>query len=122
MTVLDNVTNEIGLFWDKLYLPKTTSTRRQQVEIAFISGNLVSIDFIKIKQDKQSTMQPILWSVTLERFSAITRHANEITLTPNDFFFSSRYKVKIGNLANSLYFNISICIRHLNALLVFGKF
>ena len=78
MNVVDYVTSKIGLFRSKLYLPKTTSTHRQEVEIVLISGNFVSIDFIKTKQDKQSTMQPIPWSVTLERFRAITRHASEI--------------------------------------------
>ena len=86
MNVVDYVTSEIGLFRNKLYLPKTTSTRRQYVEIALISGILVSIDVIKTKQDKLSTMQPIPWSVTLERFRAITRHASEITLTLNSLF------------------------------------
>ena len=70
MNVVDYVTSEIGLFRYTLYLPKATSTRRQYVEIA-----LFSIDFIKTKQDRQSTMQPIPWSVT--------RHASEITLTLN---------------------------------------
>ena len=87
MNVVDYVTSEIGLFRYKRYLPKTTSTRRHYVEIALILGNLVSIDFIKTKQDKQSIMQPIPWSVTLEKFRAITRHASEITLTLRNVLF-----------------------------------
>ena len=45
MNVVDYVTSEIGLFRYKLYLPKRTSTGRQVVEIALISGYLVSMDF-----------------------------------------------------------------------------
>ena len=86
MNVVDYVTSEIGPLQYKFYLPKTTSTRRQYVEIAFISGNLVFIDFIKTKQHKQITMQPIPWSVTLDRFRAITRHASELTLTLDSLF------------------------------------
>ena len=81
MNFVDNVTSEFGLFRYKLYPPKTTSTRRQWVEIALISGNLVPFDFIKTKQHIQSTMQPIPWLLTLDRPRAITRHASELTLT-----------------------------------------
>ena len=84
MNLVDYVTSEIGLFRYKL--PKTTSTHRQYVEIALISGYLVSMDFIKTQRDKISTMQPIPCSVTLERFRAITRHASEITLKLNSLF------------------------------------
>ena len=86
MNVVDYVTSEIGLFRYKLYLPKNDVNAPSIIEIALISGYLVSMDFIKTKQDKLSTMQPIQCSVTLERFRAITRHASEITLTLNSLF------------------------------------
>ena len=49
MNVVDYVTSEIGPFRYTLYLPKTTSTCHQVVEIALISVYLVSIDLHKNK-------------------------------------------------------------------------